>query len=629
MKKIFRFLFLILIIMALVSGGCNPKSLQTVTTNSPSAPQQEQGATTSPSEILPSATTQPENPSLAKDLEGLDIDTFFDRSYLLLWGRDPETVTLLGLSKIFSQNNDQLTDISDAYLRETQALENDILALLTKYNRQALTADQQLTYDIYKWYLEDRVRSHEFMYDDYPINVTVYSVHTGLLQLFTDYQPLETADDAQAYTSRLSQVDNKMTQLVDGLNRRAEAGVILPNFLLSWVGQEIDQIAKSEARSTPYYQTFSKKINNISDLSEDDKAYLIKDAEEAIRSSVLPGYKKLVSCLDGQLKKATYDAGVWKFPNGEAYYAYTLRHYTTTGLTAEEIHTLGKDQLDRIHAEMRIIFDQLGYPQEASLPSLFEKVAEDSGMVPGNEMVSVFEGLISDADSLLSDAFDIRPKAKVIVVGANSGGYYMPPAVDGSRPGIFYATLSSSETKFNMPSLLYHETIPGHHYQIAIAQETDLPPLRRHMDFTGYVEGWALYAERLMSELGAYQDNPYGDLGRLQYEAWRAARLVVDPGLHAKKWSYDDAVDFLVENTGLGRNLMQYEVSRYIVLPGQATAYEVGFIKIMELRQKAQEALGDKFDLKKFHNVVLSNGAMPLEILEKVVDNYIKQELSQ
>jgi uncharacterized protein (DUF885 family) len=629
MNKLIQLLTLLLMVFALVMGGCAPKTSQTVAIPSPTALSTEQNTEAPSADVSPGTALPADNSSLVENLQGLDIDAFFDQSYLLLWGRDPETVTILGLSKYFSQNNDQLTDISDAYIRETQTLENDLLALLNQYDRGSLSTDQQLTYDIFKWYLEDRVRSHEFMYDDYPINVTVYSVHASLLSLFTDYQPLEKKEDANAYISRLSQIDQKMTQLVDGLNRRAEAGVVLPQFLLSWVTQEINQIGSSPATGTPYYTTFADKVKNVSGLTDAEKEELLKAAEEAITTSVLPGYQKLVNCLNGQLGQATNDAGVWKFPNGEAYYAYLLRHYTTTTLSADEIHNIGLEQLERIHADMRVIFDQLGYPKDADLPSLYQKVAEDSGMVPGNEMVSMFEGLIADADTRLGDAFDIRPKAKVIVEGADSGGYYMPPAVDGSRPGIFYATLRGSDTKFNMPTLLYHETIPGHHYQIAIAQETDLPPLRRNMDFTGYVEGWALYAERLMSELGVYQDNPYGDLGRLQYEAFRAARLVVDTGIHTKKWDYDKAVEFMVENTGLSRGDMEYEVSRYIAIPAQATAYDIGFIKILELRQKAQDQLGDKFDLKKFHNVILSNGAMPLEVLEQVVDNYIQQELNE
>lgn len=607
MNKMLSFLCMIIIIMALVLGGCSSKPDPVPTSSS---------SPTSTVETVPTKT------------ENQDIDTFFNQAYITLWGRDPETVTILGLAPVFSQNNDQLTDISDEYIRETQSLEKETLAQLNGYDRASLTANQQITYDVFKWYLEDRIRSHEFMYNDYPVNVTVYSVHTSLLDLFTEYQPMETIADAQAFISRLSQVDNKMTQLVDGLNRREKAGVILPKFLLSWVSQEINQIALSEARSTPYYQTFAAKLKDISGVSQTEKEQLLTQAADAVTTSVLPGYQKLADCLDGQLGKATNDGGVWKFPNGEAYYSYILRHYTTTTLSADEIHALGLEQLERIHAEMRVIFDQLGYPQEADLPTLFEKVAQDSGMASGDEMVGIFEGLIEGTEPFLDQAFDIRPRADVIVQGVDRGGYYMPPAVDGSRPGIFFATLGSSEPKFNMPSLLYHETIPGHHFQIAIAQELDLLPLRRNMDFTSYAEGWALYAERLMSELGAYEDNPYGDLGRLQYEAFRAARLVVDTGIHVKKWDYNQALEFMVQNSGLSQNQMQYEVSRYMSIPGQSTAYEVGLLQFLALRQKAQDALGDKFDLKQFHNAVLLNGAVPLEVLEVLVDNYIQEALS-
>jgi uncharacterized protein (DUF885 family) len=216
----------------------------------------------------------------------------------------------------------------------------------------------------------------------------------------------------------------------------------------------------------------------------------------------------------------------------------------------------------------------------------------------------------------------------VVVEAGPAGDYYNPPAIDGSRPGIFYAKVTGSKEKFAMPTLAYHETIPGHHFQIAIAQELSLPALRKDIGFTAYTEGWALYAERLVYELGFYRDDPYGNIGRLQAEAFRAARLVVDTGIHAKKWSYDQAVKFMVDNTGLPRRTVETEVARYVVWPGQATAYEIGMLKILELRQRAMDALGDNFDLKEFHRVVLGNGALPLEILEQVVDEWIAAKQS-
>jgi uncharacterized protein (DUF885 family) len=231
--------------------------------------------------------------------------------------------------------------------------------------------------------------------------------------------------------------------------------------------------------------------------------------------------------------------------------------------------------------------------------------------------------LIKEAEQKVAPVFDLRPKADVIVIAGENGDYYTPPTVDGSRPGMFYAQVTGTEWRFSMPTLAYHEAVPGHHFQLALALEQPLPAFRKSSQFMAYTEGWALYAERLASELGFYQNDPYGDLGRLQAEAFRAARLVVDTGIHGKKWTFDQAVEFMVENTGLPEEYVQGEVGRYIMWPGQATAYMVGMLKILELRQKAQDALGDRFDLVEFHNVILRNGSVPLEILDEVVNEYI------
>ncbi|MFN2110249.1 MAG: DUF885 domain-containing protein, partial [Anaerolineae bacterium] len=289
----------------------------------------------------------------------------------------------------------------------------------------------------------------------------------------------------------------------------------------------------------------------------------------------------------------------------------------------DEIHELGKRDLTRIQAEMHVLFDQLGYPEDESLPNLYNRVAKDSGYLQDEAILREYESIIEAAKEAIVPAFDLQPKADVIVIGVPNGGYYVHPAMDGSRPGAFYASNTGSEPRFGMPTLAYHESIPGHHQQIAIAQELPLPLFRRDMGFTGYTEGWALYAERLAWELGFYEDDPYGDLGRLQGEAFRAARLVVDTGVHIKGWTFDQAVDYMIENTGLTRDFVEQQIWRYITWPGQATAYKIGMIEILEQRQRAMDALGDDFDLKAFHNVVIGNGSVPLELLKGLVDSYI------
>ena len=621
MTKLSKILTLVIFISFLV-GACGTRKIPSPeaspTTQAPDNPT-----------LIPSATvTQPTLTKLSTGLDGLGFDAFVEASYRQMLSRDPETVLTLGLSKIYNVPPDQLTDISDEYIRQTQALESDIFSMLQHYDRSTLTAKQQLTYDIYAWYLNDRVNGHEFMYDDYPINPSVLSLHYALLQFFTDLRPMTNLQDAQDFITCLSQVDTKFEQLIDGLRRREETGVMLPKFLVGWILGDLKGVATSSARLTPYFTAFESKVSTLTNISAVDKQSLLTAAEEAINIAVIPAYQALVRYFEHLQTVTTNDAGVWKFPNGEAYYTYVLNHYTSTDLTANQIHELGLQALDRIHAEMRTIFDQLGYPQDESVPESFTRVAADSASLSGDEIVQGYEEIISAVDQNIGSAFDLRPSIGVIVIGGPMGGYYTPPAIDGSRPGMFYAQDTGIVPKYSMPTLAYHEAIPGHHYQIAIAQQLDLPSFRRGADFTAYVEGWALYAERLVAELGLYDNDVYGNLGRLQAEAFRAARLVVDTGIHTKHWTFDQAVDFMVENTGMPEYSMQGEVSRYISLPGQATAYYIGYTKILEVRQRVMDELGNQFDLKEFHNLLLGSGAMPLDILEQVMNNYIQSKLA-
>ncbi|MGD8397920.1 MAG: DUF885 family protein, partial [Anaerolineae bacterium] len=589
--------------------------------------------------IAPAAGSVAEGPAAAPGspvdeataaLEGLPIDAFFDESFRLLMLRDPEWVTAEGLDARFGTAPDRLTPLDDAYVRDTQALEVAMLALLRAYDRDALDPDQQISYDVYEWYLADRVRGHDYTYYDYPVTHFVTGVQYDLLQLFTDLHPIATPADAEAYVARLSEVDDKFEGLVEGLHLRAGAGVVLPRFLFPWLMGDIRGLARAPARFTPFYSAFEEKVAALENLGDADKQALLDAAEAEIEASVVPAFAALEDALVALQSEAPGREGVWQFPDGDGYYRYLLHHFTTTDMTPAEIEALGRQELARVHDEMRAAFAALGYPAGESIPELYARLARDSGTVSGSRAADAYEAILRDAEANLDDAFDLRPRADLVVVAGAQGDYYVSGSLDGTRPGAFYARIDGGGTlAYGMPTLAYHEGVPGHHFQIALAQESDLPLFRNVLVFLGYAEGWALYAEQLAYELGWYDDDPYGNLGRLRDQAFRAARLVVDTGIHERGWTFDEAHAFMVENVGRDPGMLEFEVSRYIAWPGQATAYMVGMLQIQALRRRAMDALGDRFDLKDFHRVVLSNGSMPLEVLERVVDDYIAATLQE
>ena len=567
---------------------------------------------------------------IVAELESLSFDQFVEESYKQMLLRDPETVTALGLSDEYGMRNDQLTNISDEYIRETQSLEVAVLDLLRQYDRDSLTAEQQLSYDIYDWYLDDIVRGHEFRYHNYSVSQFMTSTDQSLIYLFTEIQPVSNKQDAEDYIARLSQVDIKFDQLLEGLAIREEMGIIPPQYIIQWTQYNVGNAIQGGTRRTPFYSTFRDKVNAIDDLSGDEITSLLADAEAAIDESVIPAYRLLLSYLGYLEMKATNDLGAWKFPDGDQYYNYMLRHLTTTEMTADEIHELGLREVARVQGEIYEVLGELGYPEDVSMSQAFARIAREGGTYSGDNIFVEYESIIFAADIRLGEVFDIRPQAPVIVIpDPGGGGYYEPPALDGSRPGAFYAAQGGQQPRYNMASLTYHEAIPGHHFQIALAQETGLPLFRRNSPFTAYVEGWALYAERLAWEIDLYEGDPYGNLGRLQFELLRAVRLVVDTGIHAKGWTYDEAISYMMETNGYSEGSAQYRISRYIAWPGQATAYMIGMLEILELRQSAMDELGDQYDIKEFHNVVLTSGAVPLDILGLIVQDYIDEKLGE
>jgi uncharacterized protein (DUF885 family) len=384
----------------------------------------------------------------------------------------------------------------------------------------------------------------------------------------------------------------------------------------------------------------------VSKLDEDNikpsvRDEIVADARQAIESTVYPAYGRLIAYYEQLDASVDGNYGVWHLPNGDELYRGALRFFTTTDDTPEEIHQLGLREVDRIQREILTILEAEGRNIDDGFEAAITALAEDPQFYyedsdAGREQILAdYQRIIDEVSAGLDDFFDLQPAAGVEVQRVpefkektSAGAYYNPPAMDGSRPGVFYANLYDIKATptYNMRTLAYHEAVPGHHFQIAIAQEQEsLPFFRRMLPFTAYAEGWALYAERLAWEAG-FQQNPYDNIGRLQAELFRAVRLVVDTGIHAKRWTREQAIAWMKSNTGMADSDVEAEIERYFVMPGQACAYKVGMNKILQLREQAQQALGDDFDIREFHNVVLTSGSVPLTILEEIVRKYVARK---
>jgi uncharacterized protein (DUF885 family) len=559
-------------------------------------------------------------------LEGLSAADFFDVSYQTILSRSPESALELGLELDDELDVSEINNISEEYRQRTTEIIQLIQARLEDFDRGVQSAEDRLSYDIYAYYLEDWLRGESFKEFEYPGTNYITSVHWQTLFFFTDIHSLESTQDAENYVARLNAVDEKIDQLITLLQAKESGGILAPAFAYEWAASDLRSIINGGAGSSPYYLTLSQKSESIPGLSTARRNELLSESQETIEQAILPAYERLVRQVDRLVNRAPADGGVAQFAGGDGFYQYALSHHTTTDLTASEVHALGLQHLDRIHGEIQEILEQLGYPANETLVRSFQRVTSDDEMIPAGQVASFHESVIQQAYDDLGVAFSVIPESEIIVIGVNRGGFYVGPTADGTRPGAFYATSGSSQPRYQLPSLTYHETIPGHHFQISTALERDLPLFRRNTTFTAYTEGWALYAERLAHDLDWYAADPRGNLGRLQYEAYRAARLVVDTGIHDLGWGFDQASQFFSENTGFDLNDARGQISRYMIWPGQATAYMTGMLSILEYRERAQSALGDAFDLKEFHDVVLLNGSVPLAILDSLVDQYIESK---
>lgn len=566
------------------------------------------------------------------------IDIFFERVFIEFALQDPELLTDLRLLEPFGINghNAKLTDASSAFQEKMWEKGKRDLDTLHQYDRAKLPEDKQLSYDILDWYLDDNFRAKPFLYHNYPVN-QMFGVQNDLPTFMAMKHQVHTQHDAEQYLARLGKFGEKFDQVIEGLKLRETKGIVPPKFVLAKVYEEMCGFKSQAAQENILYTSLKGKLEKANAIPAAERQAILARAENAITSHVYPAYETLTAQITDMQSRATDDDGVWKFPDGDAYYAYALRSQTTTELTPEQVHTIGLAEVERITAEMKGILDGLGitgksvaeHMKDLQKDPQFHYSDSDEGRA---QCIKEYQAIIDEINGGLDDAFDLRPAVGVEVQRipefrekGSAGAYYESPALDGSRPGVFFANLRNMEevSKWGMRTLAYHEAIPGHHFQLAIQQQNDGPTFRKVVHFTAYVEGWALYAERLAWELG-FQKDPYSNLGRLQAELFRAVRLVVDTGIHYKRWPRQQAIDYMIANTGMGDQEVTAEIERYIVMPGQACAYKIGMMKILDLREKAKQELGEKFSLKEFHNVIIGDGAMPLEVLEKVVGRYIE-----
>lgn len=567
------------------------------------------------------------------------IDIFFERVFIEYVLQDPEMLTDLRLLEPFgiTSHNAKLTDASPAFSEKLWEKGKRDLDTLRRYDRGGLSHDRQLSYDILEWYLDDEVRGKPFLFYGYPVN-QMYGVQNDLPTFMATKHQVHTAYDASQYIARLTKFGEKFDQVIEKLERSESIGVVPPKFVLAKVLEEMQGFRGKAPTENILYTSLIEKLNAAAAISQAERADVCARAETAITEHVYPAYDKLSAHLTVMQSRATNDDGVWKFPDGDKYYAYRLRSMTTTGMAPEEVHQLGLSEVERITAEMKAILDGLGRTGKSVSELMRELQSEPQFLYPDSDegrtqCIEDYQKIIDEIDGGLGDTFDLRPNVGVEVQRipefrekGSAGAYYESPALDGSRPGVFFANLRNMKEvpKWGMRTLAYHEAIPGHHFQLAIQQQIEGATFRRVIPFTAFSEGWALYAERLAWELG-FEKDPCDNLGRLQAELFRAVRLVVDTGIHEKRWTRQEAIDYMMAHTGMGQQEVTAEIERYIVMPGQACAYKIGMMKILDLREKAKQELGDKFTLKEFHNAVIGNGSLPMEILDEVIGRYIEE----
>jgi uncharacterized protein (DUF885 family) len=571
----------------------------------------------------------------------VNVNLFFGRTMLQIMLQSPEMLSSLRVLEPLgiTGHNAKLDDESLAAGDRFVAQLKEAHRVLLTYDDEDLSEADLMSKRIAATMLGAFVEGEKYRFHTLPVN-QLFGVQSNVPSFMESTHQVHSVDDAEDYVSRLRAVGVKFDQVQEGLRKREELNIHPPQFVVTKVLEEMRNFIATPVEEGILMKALLEKMEEA-DLPASEQQRLALEARAAIEETVYPAYERLIAYFEALDEKVEGNYGAWSLPDGDNYYRYSLKLFTTTDYDPRYINNLGLEEVARIQAEILEILAAEGWDVSNGFTAAIDEMAENprfyfSDSSEGREQIlAEYQALIEEISEGLEPWFDVVPENAVDVRRVPEfkektapGAYYEPPAMDGSRPGVFYANLYDIKAtpKYSMRSLTYHEAIPGHHFQLAIQQEQeDLPFFRRLIPFPAYSEGWGLYSERLAWEMGFLED-PYDNIGRLQAELFRAVRLVVDTGIHAMRWTREEAIDYMLANTGMVESDVVAEIERYFVIPGQATAYKVGMIKLLELREYAERELGDRFDIRKFHNVVLTNGSVPLDILEELVHEYVEAE---
>jgi len=575
------------------------------------------------------------------------LDHFLAKELVINVLDSPEYMTYLGIFDNYGQvlgHNKKLSinSLEDSESNYRDSL--DTLATLKRYDINDLTENQKITHKIAVFDTENDIKEfEEFRYHSYPFN-QISGNHLGLVEFMTDTHPVRTEREASDYIERVKLFDESLSANLVWLEEQKKLGIFAPKFVIDHVIKQLNDLIGYEDKENPLMQIFIEKISSLN-MDEETETRLISELSAVIESDVKPGFQLILDFMEENYENSNIYHGVWSLPNGDEFYALRLRSYTTTNYTAAEIHQIGLDEVERIGSRMKEIFIELGYEVNKPIGQMMNELNENPKFLYADTpdrkeiVINDYNKMVKEAEEDVRPYFEKFPKSPVEVRAVPeysektaAGGYYQSPSLDGSRPGVFYANLYDIKQtpKFGMRTLTFHEAVPGHHFQIALNQENEDLTLYRKLGYrtSAYTEGWALYSEQLAVEVGMTKDL-YDELGVLQSEMFRANRLVVDTGMHYKKWTREKAMDYMKETTGMSDTEVRVEIERYIVWPAQATSYKMGMLQILELRDRAKNEMGDKFNLKQFHSIVLDQGIVPLFILEDLIEEWIKSKTTQ